>query len=303
MTNIPLRNVLGMNDLPSLKALRFFEAAARHLSFTHAAVELGVGQPAVSRQVTNLEAELGVILLVRRPAVKLTDHGRRLYEATTAAFESISEAATDLRRPDHNYELTIDVSIGFASCWLLQRLADFSSRHPEIAVRLMTRDLTEVANPDADVSIFYAAEGRIPGADLVFADDIVPAVAAGYPVAERPRTLDALAAAPLLGMSERVYGDAWNRLFRVAGGAAPMIAPERRFTSFIVYREALLRGRGVGLAWRGLMDGDFDSGLIEPVTDVRLQTDSFGYWMTSSSAGRGVEAFRHWLLDMAGGAR
>lgn len=299
MPAIPPGNVSGMRELPSLASLRAFEAAARHLNFTHAAAELDVGQPAISRQIRQLEAELGVELFVRRPSVRLTDAGRGLFETTTGAFGAIASAVGDLRRPDHETELTIDVSIGFASCWLLRRMADFSARHPEFAVRLVTRDLTDVVNRDADVSVYYGLAGHVPDAQPVFPDDIVPVVAADYPSALRPGSAADLAEAPLLGMSERVYGDAWSRLFRQVGRAAPEIAPDRRFTSFIVYREALLRGQGVGLAWRGLMDEDLTTGRLEPVTNMRLTTQDYGYWVCTPGVGRGATAFSHWLLTEA----
>lgn len=141
--------------LPSLVALRAFEAAARHLNFTRAADELGVGQPAVSRQINQLEGELGTRLFVRRPTVALTGAGRRLAEVTAAGFSSISRVVDEITGAVRAPEVTIDVSIAFASCWLLGRLADFSARYPELAVRLVTRDHTDIIDPEADVVVYY----------------------------------------------------------------------------------------------------------------------------------------------------
>ena len=285
--------------LPSLTALRAFDSAARHLNFTHASEELGVGQPAISRQISRLETELGTPLFVRRPTVTLTEAGRRLHEVTKKGFSSIASVVAEISSASRSREITLDVSIGFAAFWLLARFADFSARHPDIAVRLVTRDLTDVANPLADIVVYHGRRERAADAQRLFPELIVPVCAADYPETDRPMSPSELLHAPLLGLSERAHGDAWHRLFEGTDLSAPPIPPGRHFTSFIVYRQAILQHQGIGIAWRGLMDDDFDAGLLVPVTDLVYTDHDGGYWVTTTRPGEGADVFRSWLLDAA----
>lgn len=287
----------GMADLPPLTALRAFDAAARHLNFTNAADELGVGQPAVSRQIHRLETELGVALFVRHPTVGLTDAGRRLQEATRSAFTSIARAVTEIAEVARRPELTIDASIGFASCWLLGRLADFSARNPTVAVRLVTRDLTNLINTEADVIVYHGDGDRATDAELLFLDHLVPVCAADYAGRDRVETAADLAEAPLLGLTAQAHGAGWDRLFAGTGLTAPSIPPERRFTSFIVYREAILKHQGVGHGWLGLMDDDLDAGHLVTVTNLRHTDPRQGYWVSTPTGREDAETFRTWLLQ------
>ena len=288
-----------VHDLPPLTALRAFDAAARHLNFTHAAAELAVGQPAISRQIGQLETWLGTPLFARQPSVALTDAGRRLHEATNGAFTGITRVASEIRRVASVSELTIDVSIAFASCWLLTRLAGFTAAFPDIAVRLVTRDVTSIADPAADVVVYYGTRERAPDAACVLPNRIVPACAASIPAHERPNQISALAEAPLLSLEGQADQDAWERVLRETGVNVPVITPQRRFTSFIVYREAMLKGQGIGLAWCGMMADDLESGLIEPVTDLVHSDPDRGYWVTTPNQNPAATQFRGWLLDLA----
>lgn len=287
-----------MDDLPSLTALRAFDAAARHLNFTHAAAELDVGQPAVSRQIGQLETWMGTPLFVRQPAVALTDAGRRLHEATNSAFTGIARVASEIRHVAAVSELTIDVSIAFASCWLLTRLAGFTAAFPDVAVRLVTRDVTSIADPAADVVVYYGTGERAPDAACVLPNRIVPACSASIPAHERPNEASALAEAPLLSLEGQADQDAWERVLGGTGINVPVITPQRRFTSFIVYREAMLKGQGIGLAWCGMMADDLDAGLIEPVTDLVHSDPQRGYWVTTPNRSPATTRFRSWLLDL-----
>jgi len=124
-----------------LNALRAFEASARHLSFTRAAVELCVTQAAVSHQVKSLEAQLGVILFKRLPrGLMLTSEGETLLPVLTTSFDHIAQMLERLAGGQYRDMLTVGAVGTFAVGWLLPRLADFQAKHPLIDLRLSTNN-------------------------------------------------------------------------------------------------------------------------------------------------------------------
>src|SRR5687767_8423402 len=125
----------GPEPLPPLSALRAFEVAARHMSFTKAAEELSVSQTAVSHHVRTLEGFLGVALFRRLPRkVELTEHGRAWAEAASDGFGRLYEANRALRRTRVGARPSVSVTIipSFASRWLVPRLGRFMERHPNV---------------------------------------------------------------------------------------------------------------------------------------------------------------------------
>ncbi|MGR3466330.1 MAG: transcriptional regulator GcvA [Shimia sp.] len=149
------------HPLPPLRALRAFEAAARHLSFTHAAEELGVTPGAVSHQVKALEAWVGQPLFHRLTrALRLTEAGAAALPLLTEGFDRIAEAVTHLSAAGRAPALTISVSPGFGSLWLVPRLDGFRRAHPEIELRIDGTDrLVDITTGAADVAIRYGPGG------------------------------------------------------------------------------------------------------------------------------------------------
>ncbi len=128
--------------MPSLDLIRGFEAAARNLSFTKAAAELFVTQSAVSRQVKALEEQLGVPLFQRRyRAILLTEAGQTLYRAATEAMRLVADGAARIQAPAGGNTVTVSCTNGFASLWLVPRLADFREQHPDIELRISANNL------------------------------------------------------------------------------------------------------------------------------------------------------------------
>jgi LysR family glycine cleavage system transcriptional activator len=139
----------GTLRLPSLDLLRGFEAAARLLSFTRAGEELHLTQSAVSRQIQELEQQLGVALFQRRHrALALTEAGREYYAASAKALATMREATDRLRAQQGKRALAVTTTHSFASLWLIPRLAGFTRAHPDIDVRI-TAD-TRVQNLERD---------------------------------------------------------------------------------------------------------------------------------------------------------
>ncbi len=134
--------------LPSLNALRAFEAAARHESMTEAAGELFVTHAAVSRHIRELEEWLGVPLFLRTGrGVKLTEAGRDYARELTALFDSLAQATRDLMARGDVRRLAVTVDPSFASRWLVPRLGRFNALHPDIELEI---------DPNATLVDFHA---------------------------------------------------------------------------------------------------------------------------------------------------
>src|SRR5207253_1178702 len=127
--------------------LRSFDSAARHLSFTLAGRELFLTQSAVSRQIQQVEAGLGVALFERRHrALALTPAGQVLHRAVVDALQRLHDATTLIRSTAQPRQVAMTCTPGFASFWLIPRLAHFTADHPAVDVRISaTLDLLELA--------------------------------------------------------------------------------------------------------------------------------------------------------------
>ena len=150
--------------LPSLPALRVFEAAARHLSFTKAALELNVTQAAVSHQVRALEEQLGVSLFRRTTRrLALTREGLRLQPAATEAFEILRRAVSDIGRGEQ--VLAITTTPSFGARWLAPRMGRFAERHPGIELSIRhTQTVLDLGREGLDLAVRWG-KGRWPGVE------------------------------------------------------------------------------------------------------------------------------------------
>jgi LysR family glycine cleavage system transcriptional activator len=123
--------------MPSLDLLQGFEAAARHLSFTKAGEELFLTQSAVSRQIKELEDQLGVPLFHRRHrALALTDAGQQFYAAAAQVLTTMRTATSRLKAQTGSRALSVTTTASFAAMWLIPRLAGFRRTHPGVDVRI-----------------------------------------------------------------------------------------------------------------------------------------------------------------------
>ena len=163
--------------LPPLNALRAFEAAARHLSFTKAAQELHVTQAAISHQVKGLEEILGIQLFRRlNRRLALTEAGQAYLPPLRDAFDAIAGATQRLHEREEGSALKISVLMSFASTWLLPRLSGFRRLHPEIDIMVTAGDaLVDFDQDDFDMGLRYGL-GSYPGlrVDFLMGDEIFP---------------------------------------------------------------------------------------------------------------------------------
>jgi LysR family transcriptional regulator of beta-lactamase len=276
-----------------LNALRAFEAAARHLSFTRAGLELCVSQGAVSHQVALLEQRLGVALFRRLPrGLALTDEGHALVPVVAESFERIGATLDRYAGGRLREVLTVGVVGTFASGWLLRRTARFAEAHSGIDLRLMTNNnRVDLAGEGLDLAIRFG-DGAWHG---VHADPIMPAPLAPLctpEVAARLSSPRALAGEMLL----RSYrADEWPRWFAAAGLAAPGLRGPV-FDSSTLMVAAAEAGLGVALAPPAMFqDALFAERLVQPFA-VTIDTGS--YWLTrlnSRPETPAMGAFSVWL--------
>ena len=288
--------------LPPLNALRAFEAAARHESFTRAAGELRVTHGAVSRQVQVLEDWLGRSLFERRNRrVALTEAGTAYLAEVGAALDRIAVATARAAERGAPRLLRVNALATFALRWLIPRLSAFQLAHPAIEVRLTTSNarLPDVPEP-FDVAIrggpdqvpghlarLFLSEARIPGCS--------PALLERTPLRQvedlRQHTL--LHAATLPGV--------WPQWLLAAG--VPDLEPERSVTleHFYLTLQAALDGLGVAMGPTALVADDIAAGrLVMPFSGPVLPARSYFTYVPEARADDpAVRAFYDWLLRAA----
>ena len=165
------------NVLPSLDLLAGFEAAARHLSFTKAGEELFITQSAVSRQIKELEDQLGVSLFHRRHrALQLTEAGQQFYAAAAQVLTTMRTATSRLRAQGGKRPLAVTTTASFAALWLIPRLAGFRRRHPDVDVRITADTRVQDLERDGlDLAIRHGSAALAgPDAVRLFGERVFP---------------------------------------------------------------------------------------------------------------------------------
>jgi LysR family transcriptional regulator of beta-lactamase len=285
-----------------LNGLRAFEAAARHQSFTRAALELYVSQAAVSHQIKLLEERLGVTLFRRHAkGVALTDEALVLAPALEEAFDRIAALLERVRSRDVQEVVTLGVVGTFAVGWLMPRLGDFRERCPRVDLRLLTNNnRVDLGGEGLDYAIRFGA-GAWHGvrAERLFAAPLTPLCAPG--LAARLATPEDLARQTLL----RSYrADEWPAWFKRAGLAPLRTLNGPVFDSSQLMAQAAMHGEGVALAPRTMFEPELrEERLVAPFA---LEVDLGAYWLTRLTSRRvtdGMQAFRDWLLEAAGALR
>ncbi len=290
--------------LPPLNALRVFEAAARHLSFTRAAEELNVTQAAVSHQIKGLEAHLELKLFRRlNRALLLTDPGQAYFPPVRDALEALAQATKRLGADEQVGRLTVSTLVSFAANWLVPRLGRYRTLNPEIDVRVTTSDFhVDFARQDVDLAIRYG-RGGWPGLDAVrlMTEEVFPvcspALLRGGPPLRAPSDLDRYTL-----LHDEMRED-W-RMWLMAAGALNIDADRGPgFSNSNLVIQAAIAGEGVALGRSVLVADDLAAGRLVRPFDMSLPGE-FAYYVVCPEADAKrpkVEAFRNWLLDEAAG--
>jgi len=297
--------------LPPLNALRAFESAGRHLSFTKAAAELNVTPAAISHQVKALEALLQVPLFRRLTrALRLTDAGQAALPTLSEGFDKLAQGVEQMRAHSESGVLTISVSPSFGAMWLVPRLERFRSRHPDIEIRIDGTDrLVDVARGDADVAVRYGPGGYVGvRVDCLFSQVNTPVCSPALLRGEHPLNQPGdLRHHTLLHIDWKDAEASW-RMWLLAAGLHD-IDPTRgpHFTMESMAVQAALDGHGVALVGDMLAADDLAAGRLVRPFDPSLSTPlTFSYYLLSAKGSAEqpkVVAFRDWLLEEARASR
>lgn len=291
--------ILWGNFVLNWRLLTAFEAVARNRSFTLAANELNVQQPAISRRIADLEEDLGITLVLRtKPQITLTREGMILYRSVAATMAEVQNTIEQIRQRSGSKAIRVDVTIGFASCYLIKRLPDFQIKHPEISVELVSRDQNENKDETSDVVIAFDHPQNSKGklVSKIFGERMV-AVAA--PTVSIPDDLRLLSSSDLLHLNAGIHAKDWETFFEGTGVQVRTPRTEQKFTSFMVYLQAALDGAGVILGWETLLDEYFSSGLLRPVSTRRVETPRgyFAYLGLRTQPNQAASTFINWLSE------
>ena len=291
-------------QLPPLNALRAFESAGRHLSFTKAAQELNVTPAAVSHQIKALEESVGVMLFKRHPgAISLTDAGIQALPAVSEGFEKLALGVDHMLASVSRESLAISVTPSFGALWLLPRLEQFRAAHPEIELQIDATDhLADLARDDVDVAIRYGP-GDYTGVrvDLLFKQVNIPvcspALLSGNPSLKTPDDLRHHTLLHVDWKSEEARWQHWLSRF-ASTDVADQSGP--RFTMENMAVQAAIDGQGVALVGDVLVADEIRAGrLVHPFDSSLVTPLEYSYYLLCLEPSRNkssVETFRQWLL-------
>src|SRR5688572_5300717 len=241
-------------DLPALDLLKSFEAAARHLSFTKAGQELFLSQSAISRQIQMLESQLGVPLFHRRVrSLLLTDAGQAYYREIAEVLQRLREATARLSRTQPDGAVTVTTTLTFASLWLVPRLSDFQSRHPEIPVHLAADNaIRDLRKSGLDVSIRYSTRQMAgEGAVKLFGERVLPVCSPkllSRHALSRPEDLENFALLHYEDPDRRGPWLSWDVWFEVMGLRPIKGRASLGFSHYDQVVRAAIDGQGVALS-------------------------------------------------------
>jgi LysR family transcriptional regulator, glycine cleavage system transcriptional activator len=288
--------------LPPLNALKAFEAAARHESFTRAAEELCVTQGAVSHQVKALEAELGLKLFNRqRQKLVITESGRSYLAVVRDALDRIADGTEQLLRRQNSGALTVSTSPNFAAKWLVHRLSRFAQAHPAIDLRVSASlHHVDFAREDVDVAIRHG-NGSVPGLHVLrlCVEELFPVCSPKLLKGKGAlRTPADLRHAVLLHVNDR---QDWKRWLDAANVDGIDLARGPLLNQASMAIDAAVDAQGVALARTALAAWDLIGGRLVRPFSLALQVP-YAYWIVCPKTAAKlpkIVAFTEWLLAEA----
>jgi LysR family transcriptional regulator, glycine cleavage system transcriptional activator len=287
-----------MPSLPPLKALRVFEAASRHLSFTKAADELCVTQGAVSQQIKVLEAALGVELFVRlNQQLRLTSQGRKYALEVREALRLISDATAGIQPRAEKNAVTISCLPSFAHKWLGSRLGKFSQSCPEISLRVHTSfDVVDLARDGIDCAIRHG-NGGYDGcfSEILLTEELTPMCS--RTLSTQLKTPADLSSTTLL----QDYGTEWSEWIDEAGIDPETLDWGAEFMDTSLAIQAAIDGQGVILGHTVLAHDDLKSGALVAPFDLRTPYDC-AHWFVCRDGMENrpeIAAVHDWLKSEA----
>lgn len=288
--------------LPSLNALRAFEAAARAGGFVTAAEELSVTPAAISHQVKGLEDYLGVPLFVRHHrAIELTAAGARLLPGLGEAFDRMSRAVDEIRPADAR-SVTVTVPPSFAAKWLGPRLERFLARHPDISVKLQADSrVLDLAADEADLAVrFSCGPGMV--ADRMFEDRVFPVCS---PILRASVQVPSNLGAQTLiyddlfeGLATTMGAAGWDAWLNASGAGGLKSRKVLQYSHTTLVLDAAVRGLGVALGRGSLVATELFAGtLVRPFERSIPAGMTLQLVRLDRPLRMGAAAFREWFLE------
>jgi LysR family glycine cleavage system transcriptional activator len=287
--------------LPPLKSVTAFEAAARRGSFNEAAEELFVTPSAISHQVKSLEEYLGVSLFRRaRRKVQLTIAGQRYLESISHALDEIDLATRRLLASSNSGALNISVAPAFLTRWLVPKMREFQTRHPDIELRLSPNSAPiDFTWSDIDMAIYFG-DGKWPGLEVLFLREVVlvPVCSPGF-VEVNPRITkpEELCAHTLIDVSTRPSG--WDEFLATFGVTCEKRAKRLGFSSTSLALGAAMESLGIALADRQLVAREVLYGRLVTPLDIAMEKQ-LGYYLVYQKHRKltdQMRAFLDWVMD------
>ena len=291
-----------MPKLPSLHALRAFEAAARHQAFNRAADELNISPTAVSHHIRGLESELGVALFNRGVrTVTLTGAGQQLSKECTKAFDTLIHVTHDLRQT--NKRRTVRIALGpyFASRWLAPRLAKFWQAFPQTDLQFVHSPLQILPRLNkADLFIAWG-KGDWPGfnAEKLLSVSTVPVASPTIWEQLNPYpNPEALLQYPLL--HQRDYSG-WRDWFETHGISLNTSVSGTVIEDANVVLRSAMDSQGIALGWLPLVSEDIQAGRLKALYSPQLETSRAYYLLKAENEKNNTitEQIYAWMLDEA----
>ena len=279
-------NLVMVKALPPLAWFRAFESAARRLSFTAAAEEIGMTQSAVSQHVKSLETSLGVALFIRRPrGLSLTDDGRKLLPQVSSALETLTVAARNFDTVPSKNVLTVAASVSIAQWLISQRLNELTNKNPEINIRfLSTIWPDDFHTVRADVEIPFGSQKQ-------FGRNATRLEPSGLVALKSPKFSGNIESSTLI---ESVgTSDGW-KLWAESVGGNPM--PKIFVDSYGAAMNLAINGNGIALVSNILAQDAIRSGKLI-MADKTLLTCNEGYYLRYNDKNLLAKQFHDWLIN------
>lgn len=289
---------MGMtrSRLPPLVSLRAFEAAARLGSFREAARELGVTPSAISHQVRQLEAELGLVLFQRAVrAVRLTASGEALARDASDAFDRLGASISRLRDQEGAARLCISALPLITDAWLTPRLEAFQTRYPDVSFEIETTNrVADLYTEDVDLAIrnIYAPDPGLKSYKLI---DLHALPVCTPEISARLKSPADLGKEVLIHISSRKAG--WPEWLAAAGAAGIKPRSHLSFDSVPSALEAAAQGRGVTLGVLPLLwEAPAARALVLPFSGPKLSAGTYYLVHRKEDKARpAVAAFAQWM--------
>lgn len=289
--------------LPSPNAIFMFEAAARHLNFTHAAKEFNVTQSAISRMIGRLENHVDAKLFHRTPlGLELTDEGRLLFGAVGSGFQQIEIALEDIRaRHGGAGTVTVSASSAFSMHWFMPRFDRFQANFPEIDLRFqLVRGEPRGPVNDVDFAVRYNQPSNTDYQSWMLMEEVVLPVCSPAYLEEfgsldacsdlRRHTLAHLADSPRFP---------WHRYLSAFDYPSPVGSRSLTFTDYTLVIQTAIKGRGIALGWWHVVAHELlQKGLVQAGKHVLRTGDHYHLVATTRRPLRkSAIRVRDWLLD------